>query len=107
MLCAATADGRRNNHAPAIDSMSMTPATNQIDARRRMDQAGCRTAGGGEYEAPPVPACGRVLYSSYHTRGHRARLPFPLYCPDSKMLPQERILEFLIYELSACVGPIG
>lgn len=51
--------------------------------------------------------CGRVLYSSYHTRhgvdGHNAG-PFPSYCRSSTsdILPQERILEYLILELSAC-----
>jgi hypothetical protein len=59
-------------------------------------------------------ACGKVLYSSYHTRspgganGTTATMPFPMYCKSTaqSMLPQEKILEYLLLELSSCIGPL-
>ncbi len=59
-------------------------------------------------------ACGRVLYSSYHTREPGGSdlysvKPFPQYCQSSPttMIAQEKILEYLIFHISSCVGPIG
>lgn len=59
-------------------------------------------------------ACGRVLYSSYHTRAPGGSdlysvKPFPQYCQSSttSMIAQEKILEYLIFHISSCVGPIG
>lgn len=53
-------------------------------------------------------ACGRVLYSSYHTREHDDHsVTFPRYCPSGNMLPQEHVLEYLIFELSSCINPPG
>ncbi|MSP63151.1 MAG: hypothetical protein EXR72_23000 [Myxococcales bacterium] len=57
--------------------------------------------------------CGKVLWSSYHTRepGGSSGI-FPNYClsnpknPDS-MIAQEKILEFLILQISGCVNMIG
>ncbi|HJZ86032.1 MAG TPA: hypothetical protein VKN99_12725 [Polyangia bacterium] len=59
--------------------------------------------------------CGRVLYSSYHTLGRDNDLcglggpgcHFPDYCDGSPLSPQERILEYLIFEISTCVNPPG
>jgi hypothetical protein len=57
--------------------------------------------------------CGKVLWSSYHTQepgggptgGANA---FPTYCKSTPqtMLPQEKILEYLIFEISGCVIPL-
>ena len=38
---------------------------------------------------------------------HRGQQQFPAYCPAGPMLPQEQVLEFLIFEISSCVGRIG
>lgn len=52
-------------------------------------------------------ACGRVLYSSYHTRGRDGfgfGGPFPSYCPAGEGLsPQERVLEYLILHIADCL----
>jgi hypothetical protein len=45
-------------------------------------------------------ACGRAIYTSYHT------LPTTTSNP-TQLVPQERILEYLMLEAGACVGPIG
>ena len=59
------------------------------------------------FDYPQAMACGKVLYSSYHTREHGAQARFPGYCAAGKMITQEHVLEYLIFELSSCVGPIG
>ncbi|MDB4966827.1 MAG: Tryptophan synthase alpha chain, partial [Myxococcales bacterium] len=46
-------------------------------------------------------ACGRVIYSSYHT------LPTTTQPDPTQLVPQERILEYLMLEADACIGPIG
>jgi hypothetical protein len=61
--------------------------------------------------------CGRVLYSSYHTLGRdldtcgglfgQSNCHFPDYCDSNPLSPQERILEYLIFEISTCVNPPG
>lgn len=45
-------------------------------------------------------ACDRAIYTSYHT------LPTTTSDP-TQLVPQERILEYLMLEAGACVGPIG
>lgn len=60
------------------------------------------------FDFPSAPlSCGKILYSSYHTREHEAASSFPRYCPAGAMTPPEQVLEYLIFEISACVGPIG
>jgi hypothetical protein len=57
--------------------------------------------------------CGKILWSSYHTQepgggSFGSTDPFPSYCKStpSTMIPQEKILEFLIFQISDCVVPI-
>jgi hypothetical protein len=52
--------------------------------------------------------CGKILYSSYHTEGRENDVmepEFPGYCSD-KMSPQDRILEYLIFDIASCVQPL-
>ena len=58
--------------------------------------------------------CGKVLWSSYHTQepgggGFGSIQSFPSYCKSTpqSMIAQEKILEFLIFQISSCVGPVG
>jgi hypothetical protein len=46
-------------------------------------------------------ACGRTIYTSYHT------LPTTTSPDPTQLVPQERILEYLMLEAGACLGPIG
>ena len=45
-----------------------------------------------DYRGKDGSGCGRVVFSSYHTYGS-----------DPELLPQERILEYLILEIGACM----
>ncbi len=53
--------------------------------------------------------CGKILYSSYHTEGREDEilpLAYPAYCSGASASPQDRILEYLIFDIANCVKPI-
>lgn len=62
--------------------------------------------------APPAPDggapayCGRVAYGDVHAAGVMAdTLPPPNGCASSDLSPQEKALEFMLFDLSSCVIP--
>lgn len=60
-----------------------------------------------------VQNCGKVLFSSYHTEGRDdenqaypvVSKSYPQYCGSSAS-PQDRILEYLIFDIANCVTPL-
>jgi hypothetical protein len=50
--------------------------------------------------------CGRVLYSAFHVAGASGNgsQVFPDHCSNAALTPQEKVLEFMIFDLSACVS---
>jgi hypothetical protein len=62
---------------------------------------GTVNSSGGSGDVPlttqfDVAGCGRVIYSSYHTAGSSVK--------QGHLLPQERILEYLMFEVATCVS---
>ncbi len=61
--------------------------------------------------AAPDSQCGRVIFSDFHVEGAAGGLghefvAFPEECPASpQMSPQEKLLEFMIFDLGACITP--
>ncbi|MCX5746186.1 MAG: hypothetical protein NT062_27225 [Proteobacteria bacterium] len=56
--------------------------------------------------ARPTTRCGRVVYSDFHVSDAIATdAMFPAECTDGPLTPQEQTLEFLLFDLAACVGP--
>ena len=50
--------------------------------------------------------CGRVAYSSFHIAGApdlSSEPTFPEECDDAPLTPQERVLEFMLFDLASCV----
>jgi hypothetical protein len=58
--------------------------------------------------APPAPACGRAVFSDIHAEGDPATTdtpPAPGGCANVDLSPQEKALEFVLFDLSGCVVP--
>ncbi|MBK6695278.1 MAG: carboxypeptidase regulatory-like domain-containing protein [Myxococcales bacterium] len=55
--------------------------------------------------APAAQQCGRVAFTDIHSRERLGAFTLPGGCDPSDMTPQERALEFLLFDLSACVQP--
>ncbi len=51
--------------------------------------------------------CGRVLYSDFHVEDQEffTQPTFPAECVTTGMTPQEKMLEFMIFDLGSCVAP--
>lgn len=58
--------------------------------------------------APAASQCGQVVYSDMHVgaaSNDDPRLPVPDECAEGDLSPQEKVLEFLVFNLSSCVSP--
>jgi hypothetical protein len=55
--------------------------------------------------APAADQCGRVVFSDFHVENASTNgTDFPNEClPDVPMTPQEKVLEFMLFDLSSCV----
>ncbi len=59
--------------------------------------------------APIANQCGRVLFSDFHVAnaGTGATPPptFPTYCTSAPLTPQEKVIEYMIFDLTNCITP--
>jgi hypothetical protein len=111
--------GRHNADITAANSAS----TQWI----QLDQSVTMAPGAAQYFSFDTPigsggeACGRVVYSDLHVSGGiNTRIPdgsvppdysglpiTPMGCADHDLTPQEKALEFMLFNLSACLTPPG
>ena len=56
--------------------------------------------------AAPGAHCGRVIFSDFHVLDSHAKdVPFPTECEMGPLTAQEKILEFMLFDLASCLGP--
>jgi hypothetical protein len=56
--------------------------------------------------ATPDKVCGRVVYSDFHVaNSNNTGLTFPAECQTTPLTAQEKVLEFMIFDLASCIGP--
>jgi hypothetical protein len=56
-----------------------------------------------KFDVPSATPGGRVIFSSYHTLESTSMT----VDPTAPLSPQERILEYLMFEAGSCVGPVS
>ena len=58
--------------------------------------------------AAPDQQCGRLVHTGIHVAkvSHDSKSPFPAGCVSAKLTPQEKAMEFLLFDLSSCVQDI-
>jgi hypothetical protein len=57
--------------------------------------------------SPADQQCGRVLFSDFHVNDAKSSqdVVFPAECDDLPMSAQEKVLEFMMFDLASCVQP--
>jgi len=55
---------------------------------------------------PAANQCGRVVFEDYHVENATTEGKlFPKECASGPMTPQEKLLEFELFDLASCIGP--
>lgn len=56
---------------------------------------------------PATNQCGRVVFSDFHVEDTSTskNVIFPAECSNTPMTPQEKLLEFMLFDLTSCVAP--
>jgi hypothetical protein len=52
---------------------------------------------------PPDQQCGRAVYSNFHIANGSASGTFPGECSAAPLTAQEKVLEFMLFDLASCV----
>jgi len=60
-------------------------------------------------DKPAADQCGRFIYSDFHVVGAEglSGTIFPAECNSDPLTPQERVIEFMLFDLGSCVQPEG
>lgn len=55
--------------------------------------------------APEDQQCGRAVYSNFHIANGFGQGTFPGECTPDPLTPQEKVLEFMLFDLASCLQP--
>ena len=108
---------------PGIVSLNQRASTRMIDAAagsnisQRWIYASTLNPQSVQYlsATTPIPGghCGRVVLSDLHVSGDpsipgsdQPVMPFPTGCVTTQLSPQEKVLEFMLFDIASCVSPI-
>ena len=56
-------------------------------------------------DVPAEQQCGRVLFSNFHVSGGSSSGVYPNACTSGPLTPDEQIIEFMLFDVTACVQP--
>ena len=102
---ALSAPGQIAIHVPRHDAVSVvTPAQRWIysAAPASLQHYTFNTPVG----VPDDKQCGRVVFSDFHVtgaNGNSGGKPFPSECDNGPLSPQEKVLEFMLFDLASCI----
>ncbi len=105
------------NATPTVDHLSISAPRDNVQAVTTMATQWVSTQSGGhnvvEYMTANTPigaaddkVCGRAVFSDLHVGGaskDKVGQPWPTGCTSVGLTPQEKALEFLLFDLSSCV----
>jgi len=100
----AVEEARRNMDSPITN----LPAQSWINIYNdNPDPATLHLTFNTPWDVPAEEQCGRVLFSSFHvtsTAGSNDET-FPDECNNNPMTPQEKVLAFMLFDLTSCIQP--
>jgi hypothetical protein len=89
------------------DAVNNPPAINWITTPRNNVNVPMHMTFNTPISAPADQQCGRVVFDDFHVEDH-AQTPsvkFPDECAAGAMTPQEKMLEFMLFDLASCITP--
>ena len=112
-------NAQASSSTPAVPRIRVTEVRNDMASITNLAQRWVYgTAANGTTTIPlqytfntPVRAasdaqCGRVLFSDFHViNASSGNQTWPDHCSVSPMTPQEKVFEYLIFDLSSCIAP--
>jgi hypothetical protein len=94
-------EGRENVDAVTPNMLSWMTIQNPANGNKVVNESVSFNTPVG---ASDTTVCGRVVYSDLHVgAGDNTNVPFPNGCNTGDLTPQQKALEFMIFDLSSCI----